>query len=486
MAEDIETKIRRLRELGKVSAEPGVPGPEAPKPVASPKKPPRKPRSLSSIRQRERRKRILVGAAVLITIILLVSVGVYAYLQSAKEKELQNAKATKLAELNNLLNSYNFTDSECRKKAITYLIEAKSKIESATSVQEVESVNVKMYFDSAVSEYQNCVNEKERIAYEAELNQTKLQKIQGIRMAFQPLLSLNLPDSLQSKAIATMKSLEEKVQNAKTIEEVESINVESYLLSLWRDYYFWKIDNMPGNEVVVQKGDFKQLVSKEEAKVLFESISNYTELLQYRVSKVEYVEIALTLPREQITGGFLQPGDKVSIFVTNSTNQNVRTYREVVNIAYVEFVLLPVDAGDIDARESQSEMSSTDSSSSITYDEDHSFSYDLGGSPFSNSTSASDTYSNSQSVSQSSSASYAYRVDLSEILKAIAAGKIQADDEVRAQLESYGWRLVTLEQSSNMLVLSPDTEFLVIIRVPSVFVPDILQNPSGVYIAKIS
>ncbi|WP_342452645.1 DUF515 domain-containing protein [Thermococcus stetteri] len=419
--------------------------------------------------------------------ILLVSVGVYAYIQSAKEKELRNAKAAKLSELNNLLTSYNFSDTECRGKAIPYLVEAKNKIEAATTVQEVNSVNVKMYFDRAVSAYQNCVKEKEQLAYEAELNQTKLQKIQDIEISFQPLLSLNLPDSLKSKVVATMKSLEEKVQNAKTIEEVQGINVEPYLLSLWREYYFWKIDNVPGNEVVLQKGEVKQLVSKDEAKMLVEGISNYTELLQYRVSKVEYVEIALTLPREQIAGGFLQPGDRISIFVTNSTNRNIRTYREVVDMAYVEFVLLPVDAGNINARESQSETSSTGSSSSVTYTEGHSFSYDLGGgAPFSNSTSASDTYSNSQSATQTSSAGYTYRVDLAEILKAIAAGKIQASDEVKAQLESYGWKLVTLEQSSNMLVLSPNTKFLIIIRVPSVFVPDILQNPTGVYIAKIS
>lgn len=53
VSEDIEAKIRRLRELGKASAEP-----DAPK-VAKPpiKKPPKKPRSIGSIREREKRKK---------------------------------------------------------------------------------------------------------------------------------------------------------------------------------------------------------------------------------------------------------------------------------------------------------------------------------------------------------------------------------------------------------------------------------------------
>jgi hypothetical protein len=105
---------------------------------------------------------------------------------------------------------------------------------------------------------------------------------------------------------------------------------------------------------------------------------------------------------------------------------------------------------------------------------------------FSNGTSYSDTYSNSQSVSQSSSASYSYNVNLAEILKAIAAGKIQASDQAKEALQSYGWKVLSLEESSDMLVLSPNTEFLVIVKVPSIFVPDILSNQNDLYVARVS
>ncbi|MDK2914863.1 MAG: hypothetical protein PWQ79_1778 [Thermococcaceae archaeon] len=37
-----------------------------------------------------------------------------------------------------------------------------------------------------------------------------------------------------------------------------------------------------------------------------------------------------------------------------------------------------------------------------------------------------------------------------------------------------------------MLVLNPDTQFLVIIRVPTVFVPDILTYQQYLYLAKVA
>ncbi|WP_367883274.1 DUF515 domain-containing protein [Thermococcus peptonophilus] len=103
----------------------------------------------------------------------------------------------------------------------------------------------------------------------------------------------------------------------------------------------------------------------------------------------------------------------------------------------------------------------------------------------SDSSSASDSYSNSQSGSQSSSASYSYSVNLAEILKAIAAGKIQASDEVKAQLQNYGWRLLDLEKSTGLQSMPETTRIMVIVKVPSIFVPDILENENSITIAKV-
>ncbi|WP_456368494.1 DUF515 domain-containing protein [Thermococcus sp.] len=484
MAEDIEKKIRRLRELGRVTAEAEAPTPAVPPKAPIPsKKPPRRPRSLSAIRERERRKRILIGAAILITVILIVSVGAYAYLQSSAKSKLEKTRLEKRKLLESYFSSYNFSEKDCAKKAEVYKNEALAKINSATSLEELNSINVKSYFSKAVQAYKQCVETKERLAYEAKLNQTKQEKIQDIETAFQPLLSMPLPDSLRAKVVATLKSLEERVKNAKKIEDVLAINPDTYLLNLWREYYFWKIDNIPTNEVILEKDGSKELLSKAEAKSILGTINDYHELLKYSIHEVQYVDIALVLSRDKVAGGFLEPGDKIVLFAKNGTKG---TFKEIANIGYVQMILLPVDAGKISVSESQSQGGSTSTSSSTTYSETHSSSYNPGEISFSNETTVSDTYSNSQSTTQSSSATYSYNVNLAEILKAIAAGKIQASDEVKAQLESYGWKIITLEQSTDMLVLPPDTNFLVIIRVPSIFVPDILQYQNFLYLARVS
>lgn len=481
VAEDIEAKIRRLRELGKATTEPEAP-PVKP-PTASAKKPPRRPRPISSIRERERRKRILIGASILIIVILIISIGVYSYMQSRSANELKNLRTKKANEVNSYFSQYNFSNAECAKRAIEFRNLALQKIQSASSVEELNSINVREYFDNAVRAYQECVREQERIAYEKQLNQTKQTKLQAIKIAFQSLLSMPLPDSIRTKVVSAMKTLEQQVQDAQTIEEVNSIGPDSYLLSLWRDYYFWKIDNIPGNEVILEKEGTKQLLSKAEAKSVLGAVTDYVELVKYSVHQVQYVEIALVLPRERIAGGFLKPGDAVVFFAKNDTQG---LYREIVNQGYVELVLLPTEAGRISVGESQSQSSTSSSSTSTTYEEQHASEYNPGDFEYSNGTMVSDTYSNSQSASQSSSASYSYSVDLKEILKAIAAGKIQASDQARQALEDYGWKIIGLEQSSDMLVLSPDTEFLVIVRVPSIFVPDVLQNQQYLYVARVS
>ena len=482
MAEDIEAKIRRLRELGKVSTEP--PTPPAKTPTSAPKRrPPKRPRSLSTIREKERRKRILIGASILIIIILIISVGVYAYLQNKATSELRTAREQKLKEVASYFNGYNFTNANCTKEVNAYKSQVISKILQAKSVDELNSINVKAYFDKAVQAYEQCVVKQKEEEYQKLLNQTKGEKLSQIKLAFQPLLSMPLPDSLKAKVVASLKSLEQQVEEAKTIEQVKAVNPDPYLLSLWRDYYYYKIDSISSPDVILEKNGIKKLVSKTDAKTLIGSIMDYRELLQYRVYPVQYVEIALVLPRDRIAGGFIKPGDKVVFFAKNNTKSQ---YREIVNQGYVELVLLPTNAGQIAASESQSQSSSSSTTSSSTYSESHSANYNPGDMQFSNGTSYSDTYSNSQSVGQSSSASYSYSVNLAEILKAIAAGKIQASDQVKEALQSYGWKVLNLEQSSDMLVLSPNTEFLVIVKVPSIFVPDILSNQNDLYVAKVS
>ncbi|NJD98715.1 DUF515 domain-containing protein [Thermococcus sp. LS1] len=475
MSEDIEAKIRRLRELGKASAEP-----DAPK-VAKPpvKKPPKKPRPVGSIRERERRKRILTGAAILIIIILVISVGAYVYLQNRAAEQLSQAKAKKLAEVNQYFQG-EIMNSTIGQQAKQELI---NEINSAQSVDEVNAIDVKAAYAKAWQEYQAYLAEQKRLEYEKQLNQAKQEKIKSIEMEFQPLLSMPLPDDIKKKVIDSMKSLEDQVASATTIEEVNSITTSPYLLELWRDYYYYLIDTIPTQNVILQKGDLKRIVTKTEAKSILGGIMDYKDLIQYKVYKVEFVDIALVLSRDKINGAFLAPGDKIMIFAKNATNAQ---FKEIVNEGYVQLVLLPTEAGTISVNEAQSQTSSSSSSSSTQYTEDHTTTYTPGDTSITNGQAISDIYTNTQTATQSASASYTYTVDLTEILKAIAAGKIQASEDVKEQLRAYGWEIVDLEKESGMLVLDPNTQFLVIVRVPSIFVPDILSNQQYLYIAKVA
>ncbi|ASJ06217.1 DUF515 domain-containing protein [Thermococcus pacificus] len=480
MSEDIETKIRRLRELGKTSAEP-----EAPKTAVPPvRKPPRKPRTVGSLRERERRKRILTGVAVLLIVILIISVGAYVYIQNRAAKQLTEEKNKKLREVytyfkGDIVNS----SRNCTFGPIEVRNELINRINAAQSLDEIRAIDVKAFYDQAVSDYKECLAKIESMKYEKVLNQTKAEKIRAIETEFQSILAMPLPDDLRTKVVNSMKSLEEQVMSAETIDQVNSVNAAPYLLELWRDYYYYRIDTIPGQEVILERDNVKRIVSKSDAKAILGGVLDYKELMEYNVYKVEYVDIALVLTRDRINGAFLAPGDKVMVFAKNSTNA---PFMEIANEGYVQLVLLPTDAGVISVDEAQSQSSSSSVSSSTQYSEDHSTTYNPGDLTISDGQSTSDTYTNTQSSSQSASASYSYSVDLAEILKAIAAGKIQASDEVREQLRAYGWEIVDLEKESGMLVLKPDAQFLVVIRVPSIFVPDILSNQQYLYIAKIA
>ncbi|ASJ05537.1 DUF515 domain-containing protein [Thermococcus sp. ES12] len=477
MSEDIEAKIRRLRELGKASVEP-----ETPKTAKPPvKKPPKKPRPVGSIRERERRRRILIGASIVIIVILIISIGAYIYMENRAAEQLTRAKNKKLAEVNYYFKpGSELMNTTFGKNARDDLIR---KINAAQTVEEVESIDVKAAYQNAWNQYQAYLEEQHRLEMERQLNQTKKEKISQIEAQFSQLLAMPLPDSLKKKVVDSMNSIEEQIMSATSEQQVEAVNADPYLLELWREYYYYIIDTIPTQNVILEKDNVKRIVSKSDAKAVLGGILDYRELMHYKVYKVEFVDIALVLSRDKINGAFLAPGDKIMIFAKNATNA---PFKEIVNEGYVELVLLPTEAGTISVNEAQTQTSSSSTSSSTQYSEQHDTQYTPGDASITNGQAISDIYSNSQTASQSASASYTYNVDLTEILKAIAAGKIQASEDVKEQLRAYGWEIVDLEKESGMLVLDPNTQFLVIVKVPSIFVPDILSNQQYIYIAKVA
>jgi hypothetical protein len=403
------------------------------------------------------------------------------YLQDKAQKELVNARAKKLAEVNMYFKPEFFNNTNCTSEVNSIKAQLINQITKATSVDELNAIDVKGNYDLAMQKYTECVQEIKRQELEKQLNAAKEQKIKAIELEFQPLLSMPLPDDIKNKAINYLNELENRVKTAGSIEEVNSIKSDPYLLELWRDYYYWRINYLAEQgytDVILEYGGSKKMVSVSDAKAILGGIMDYHELMQYKVVKVEWVELSLVLPKKNINGAFISPGDRIKIFVQG---KNMTAFD-----GYFELVLLPIQGGSISVSESQSQSSSSSTSTSTSYSESHASSASPGGASISDSSSASDSYSNTQSASQSSSASYSYNVNLAEILKAIAAGKIQASEDVKKQLSAYGWKVLDLEKGTSIEAIDHNTQLLVIVKVPSIFVPDILDNQKALYIAKVS
>jgi len=477
VAEDIEAKIRRLRELGKVSAEPE--SPSAPSHAPSPRaKPPKRPRRIGSIRERERKKRIIIGASLIVLILLGVAYGVYVW-QSNKSKEaLRNAKVQKIQELNALFKgpilNTSYGKAEYQKLW--------NEIQAARSINEVNSVDVKAAYNQVYQKYQQELAEKEREKQLKLLNEAKSQKKSEIELAFQSLLAQPLPEDIRKHVLQVENTLFETVDNATITDQVNAVDPTPYLVSLWREYYKYKIDSIPGNYVVLEYNGEKGIYTKDNAIALIYRMSNYTEIMKYRVEKVEFVKVALLLTRDRVVGGFIQPNSEIIIYAQNSKQGG---YIKMAEFGYIDKILLPAEAGIINLNEQQGSSSSSSSSSSSQDSQNYQNSASAGGTTVSNSGASSTSQSSSSSTSQSSSASYSYSVNLGEIMKAISSGKIAGSEEALKQLQNYGDNLLSLESSLQLENIPNNVPFLVIVKVPSVYVPDILSHINTVYIGEV-
>jgi len=472
VSENIEEKIKRLRELGKAAAEPEAPSP-GPKPGRIPARPPKKPSKIGSLREKERRKRILIGAAV-ISIILIISIAaVYVYLQGKAARELEAAKQAKINEVNAYFKG-NLTNDPVKKQLI-------EKIRAAQSVEDVEKIDVKKAYQDRLKEIEAArvaAEEKKRME---ELNKAKTDKLNEVELDFEPLLNQPLPEDLKNEVVNTLNSLKGSINSAQSKEEVSAINPTPYIIDLWKKYYYYLIDSAPSEKVILKKGAEKHIYTKVEAKYEISRITEYGELLQYSIEKAQMVKIALVLPRKNVVGGYMEPGAKIQIFAQNKS----KVYIKVADEGFIDLVLLPTQAGSISVSESQSNSNLYNNQATTTYTSSEQTTYQPGASVISQTTNENEQYSSGQTSSESSSASYNYNVNLAEVLKALAADKLNNPDDIKETLEKYGWKVMDLEQATRMLTMDPNTPVLVIVEVPSEFVSDILTYQNELYIANV-
>ncbi len=476
VAEDIEAKIRRLRELGKATAEPETPS--APVPGPAPKaRPPRRPRRLGSIRERERKKRIIIGASVLILIILVASLGVYVWYSNRAKEELRNAKLQKIHELNSYFKGPIMNTSYGK---ATYQ-ELYSRINAARSKEEVQRIDVVSAYKKVLTRYQQELAKKKAEEEQKMLNEAKANKKAEINLLFQSLLAQPLPDQLKNQVLEVKNSLIQDVENATSVSEVKAINAVPYLTQLWRDYYSYKIDSVKGKYVVLEFNGRKTIYSKEDAKAYISGIPNYTTLMMYTVEPVKFVKIAVLLTRERVVGGFIEPNSTVMIFAKNGT----KNYMKIADMGHVDMVLLPSDAGIINLNEQQGSSSSSSSTSNSQESSNQQSSASAGQTSVNQGGSSSSSESSSSSYSESSSATSYYSVNLGEIMRAISSGKIAGSADTIKQLQNYGDNLLALEEKLQLQNVPNGVPFLVIVEVPSVYVPDVLSHMDSLYIGEV-
>ncbi|ASJ01549.1 DUF515 domain-containing protein [Thermococcus gorgonarius] len=424
MAEDIESKIRRLRELGKAATEPETPPTARPKPESRFRIPRRR---IGSIRERERRRRIIIGASIIVVLILIASFGVYTWYSNKKASELEKAKQEKLQLLDQtfkpLLDKGYGTETYSQLRA---------KILQAKSKEELNEIDINTAYAQVLQKYEADQQRQKQLEFQKELNQTKERKIQEINILFQPLLEQSVSTPVRGKILDARNSLINQVKKANSIEEVNGTNPIPIVVSLWHEVYKDRINRMPGSYVIFEYNGTARMLTKTEAKEFITSIMDLNELLKYRVRKVEFVRLALLVPRERANGGFLKKGAKVRIYTEEGT---------VADMGYIEEILIPATAGVINLNENMESVSGNVSDYSRYY----------------------------------------YSIDLVQLLRALAANEADNPDELIAKLKDYGIKLTSLEEETQLQSIPYGVPYLVIVKVPDIYVPKIIYATQHQY-----
>ncbi|MDV3103794.1 DUF515 domain-containing protein [Thermococcus waiotapuensis] len=424
MAEDIESKIRRLRELGKTATEPETPPTAKPKPEPGARLP---RRGIGSLREKERKRRIIIGASIIIALVLIASFGVYTWYSNKKASELENARGEKLKLLDQTFKP--LLDKGYGRETYSQL---RTEILQAKSKEELNRIDINAAYSQVLQQYEADLQRQKQLEFETELNRTKEKKIQEINTLFQPLLEQSVSTPVRGKILDARNSLINQVENANSIEDVNGTNPIPIVVSLWQEVYKDRINSMPGSYVILEYNGTPMMLTKTEAKGYITSVMDLNELLKYRVRKVEFVRLALLVPKERLVGGFLKNGDKVRIYTEEGT---------IADMGYIEDILIPATAGVINLNE------------------------------------------NMQSVSGnvSNSSQYYYSVDLVQLLRALAANKTNNPDELMATLKDYGIKLTSLEKETQLMNIPYGVPYLVIVKVPDIYVPKILYATQRQY-----
>ncbi len=274
--------------------------------------------------------------------------------------------------------------------------------------------------------------EKQRLA----LLEAKNQKIAEIERAFS-----GLPERYYGNTKAVLK---QRVEMARTVQEVRLIDVATPATEAWRSYLMdeaeakrkafgeEKIVMIAGNETYKGYSAITAAISVLEYPVLSKAI----------VEKMRTVFVPVRLSREQAAGGFGMPGDYVSIYYRNGSGS-------VPLVTDAKIVAVLRAASQINLNENENRLVSGQGGEAKGEG--------------SVSTGGVDSLTGPISIGmKQSTASTTYTVDLSEVQRAAAASKIE-QEYIERVLRNYGIRLSRLEIESQLGDF--DEEYLILLEV---------------------
>ncbi len=278
--------------------------------------------------------------------------------------------------------------------------------------------------------------EEEAMKKQQELMQTKAQKIAEIERAFS-----GLPERYYGNTKAVLR---QRVEAARTVQEVKLVDVSTPATEAWRSYLLDEAEAKRkafGEEKIV-------MIAGNDTYKGYSAITSAISVLEYPVlskaivEKMRTIFVPVRLSREQAAGGFGMPGDYVSIYYENGSSS----------------VPLVTDAKIVAVLRATSQINLNENENRLVAGQG-------GEAKGEGSVSTGGVGSLTGPISigmKQSTATTTYTVDLSEVQRAAAASKIE-QEYIEKVLKDYGIRLSRLEIESQLGNF--DEEYLILLEV---------------------
>jgi len=269
------------------------------------------------------------------------------------------------------------------------------------------------------------------------LLEAKTQKIAEIERAFS-----GLPERYYGNTKAVLR---QRVEAARTVQEVKLVDVATPATEAWRSYLLDEAEAKRkafGEEKIV-------MIAGNETYKGYSAITSAISVLEYPVlskaivEKMRTVFVPVRLSREQAAGGFGMPGDYVSIYYKNGSAS----------------VPLVTDAKIVAVLRATSQINLNENENRLVAGQGGEAKGE--GSVSTGGVGGSLTGPISIGMKQST-ATTTYTVDLSEVQRAAAASKIE-QEYIEKVLKDYGIRLSKLEIESQLGNF--DEEYLILLEV---------------------